>query len=177
MKLIPSGIFFWLFLFIYYIPSIYTLNNLEELSLDNSVAKNYFIANTLFLLSIFLSFYISHFIFKKREIGLRLISKNKIHYNSDKNIKLIKLFFKYFLLPLNIFFLFFFIFQTLPKILLVGSDIEPNEFRLLGFDDRNLYLTFILEIARRGLYPLICLFLLLFYKKNKIKYDNIFYQT
>ena len=70
---------------------IYTLNNLEELSLDNSVAKNYFIANTLFLLSIFLSFYISHFIFKKREIGLRLISKNKIHYNSDKNIKLIKL--------------------------------------------------------------------------------------
>lgn len=177
MKLIPSGIFFWLFLFIYYIPSIYTLNNLEELSLDNSVAKNYFIANTLFLLSIFLSFYISHFIFKKREIGLRLISKNKILYNSDKNIKLIKFFFKYFLLPLNIFFLFFFIFQTLPKILLVGSDIEPNEFRLLGYDDRNLYLTFILEIARRGLYPIICLFLLLFYKKNKFNYDFYFYLT
>ena len=177
MKLIPSGIFFWSFIFIYFLPSLYTLNNLEELALDNSVGNNYLKANLLFLISLLLSFFVSYFVFNKKEIGLRLISKNKLTYTNDQKTKSIKYLFKYFIILLNVFFLFYFIFQTLPKLLLLGSDIDPNEFRLLGFDDRNLYLTFILEIARRGLYPLICLYLILFYKKNKIKYDNIFYQT
>jgi hypothetical protein len=177
MKLIPSGIFFWSFVLIYYIPSIYTIYNLEELSLDNSVCQNYFIANTLFLISIGLSYLVTFFIFRKKEIGWKLISKFSINYNIDKNNIYIFSILKIFIKPLNLIFFLFFIFQTLPKILLIGSDIDPNEFRLLGFDDRSLHLTFILEIARRGVYPIICLFLLLFYKKNKMNYDILFYQS
>lgn len=55
------------------------------------------------------------------------------------------------------------------KFLAIGTDIDPWEFRLIGYEDRPRYLIALLEIARRFLLPLSLLYLLVFKVFYRIK--------
>jgi len=176
MKLEPNGLFFWVYVIIYYIPSLYTLSNREELNLDSEVAINYFFANTLFLLTVYFMFFFLNFKSAK-SLKIKLFSNQKYCLQLDESAKSIIKNFKIGLIPFNLLMLIFFLFESLPKILLLGTNLTPEEFRFIGYDDRSLALTFILEISRRGIYPLVFLFLLLFYYRNRMKKDIFFYYT
>lgn len=176
MRIEPNGLFFWIYFSIYYAPSLYTLTNTDELFLDSDVGLNYFMANSLFLITVYFSLLLNNFK-RGKNLAIPLLSKPKNinHFTSsyNYNIKYLKLV----LIPLNILMIIFFFVEGLPKIMLLGSNLNPQEFRFLGYDDRKLVLTFILEISRRGLYPLFFLFLLLYYNINKIKKPFLFHFT
>ena len=178
LLLLPNGIFFWALLLIYYLPSLYTITLIDELNLNPSVKNSYVIANTIFIVLVYLSLiFFSNL--KNKPWLFKLYKKKYESNNSIINLYLRTKYtkFKPYLIIFNLTVIFLFLFLGLPKLILLGSYISADEFRFIGYDDRSYFYTVILELLRRVAYPCILLFLFMFLNINNIVKNSIYKYT
>lgn len=178
LLLLPNGIFFWALLLTYYLPSLYTITLIDELNLDPSVKNSYVIANTIFIVLVYLSLiFFSNL--KNKPWLFKLYKKEYESNNSIINLYLRTKYtkFKSYLIIFNLTVIFAFLFLGLPKLILLGSYISAEEFRFIGYDDRSYFYTVILELLRRVAYPCILLFLFMFLNINSIVKNSIYKYT
>lgn len=153
---IPSSLFSFVIIifFLNLAPSFYIVYNKDISNLYGESDPNLYLqaANQLFLYTTlsFLSFLIIYYLTSKRLVfffykPIRQLTPKLIY--SYSAIRLLTL------VTAGIFVLWFFYVIGLPKLLLLGSDFDSWEFRMIGFDDAPRFLQAANEAARRILLP------------------------
>lgn len=187
---IPSRIFFYSYLVFNLLPSIYllstnyyeglydvpdTISYYNALSLNLVVVLLFGIFYTLF--SYFLKFF---FKFKNNNSTIKIFDKFNIFNGNvislsgvDKyiiSVKTYKLVVYFGLFGSVLVWLYFFT-GGYEKLLLIGSDTDQWEFRIISYDDRSRLLIAFLEISRRFILPFTCVYLLVLNSLN-LKYTK-----
>lgn len=175
----PSRIFFALYFIFLILPSsiIYFLKFYENLWVNLSFVE-YDLAAKLFFIVVIFGFIFALFgslfgniFFRKYRLyhlyGIFLRNSTSLSLNYNKKIDS-QLF--YFISFLAIIFLFFYLYKVgFNKILLLGSDLSPKEFRFsVTFEDENSAYNNFLQISRRIFFPMVIVYFFFFYRSLNV---------
>ena len=171
----PTAIFLTILIVFQFIPGLYIYfsNTQEYLYGDIS---NYSESAIFYLISV--GFFLAVFILTRfvilRGAGFWIKKFTNLEdwvdiYTKNKSLLLLPRIFAVFSL---VSILIYFFTGGYEKLLLMGSDIDAWEYRLIGYDDRSRVLTAILEISRRVFLPVAILYFLLIRKIGKEEYGN-----
>lgn len=144
----PYLVFLAVFLAFYYAPAVYV-----SMGLTDTVpcqTDNYLLVASLFLVSYILP---ALFSYKSRFIHTLPLGC------SDKVQLKLTIIIRYLVLASAGYILFFSFFSGLNKLSLLGSDLDKETFRFIGYDDESIILQLPLELARRILLPLSAVYL------------------
>lgn len=153
------------YMLLYLAPSFYIYINYSAFDLSLKSMNTFLKCNVLYAIVISISPLIFHTLFNDGRINIKLIKKTIVQrkeslVNNSIPINKRVLSFSY-IVSLTSLIIFFT--TGINKFFLLGSNLSGEEFRFLGFDDRNRVLTAILEVFRRIIYPLLSLYILAHY--------------
>jgi len=164
----PLTLFVFLVLILYFIPSVFIIEfskSIHGVTVNAQVAELYHSVNAISFFAILCAI-LSYMIIGGRVSAKIMLTSYPIKDRSFKNLNLVLLVLLVLSIALSIPFL---LTSAIPKALMLGSDIDGHTFRLLGFDDVNRAFSWMFEIARRIIFPLVILTGLVFKSKLKMK--------
>ena len=162
----------------YYLPSLYMLAHSEDFFLDLSVEATYRKMNLIYIITLIVFPVLLNLIFYKKLISSKILKKSNLNLESKySNYKIpIHPKFTLFLNIISWISIVLFFTEGLSKILLLGSDIDNWEYRIMGYDDRNRVLNLLLESIRKIMFPLSIFYVLvsvyIYGDKSKSNYKS-----
>ncbi|MEK7802277.1 MAG: hypothetical protein AAB276_07475, partial [Pseudomonadota bacterium] len=144
--------FLVLYMGMYVFPFLYIIY-VDELDIHDGVVKAHFYASLIYLFG-YSAFGVLAFAVGERGIVAGLLNREYNFYDHALRSRLVKIAKTIGVLACLVIFIYY-ASGGYRKMFMLGSNVDSSEFRLIGYDDVNRYLTAVFEFARRVVMPFV----------------------
>lgn len=159
----PYLVYLGVYLLFYYAPALYLAYGESDLYYCDT--NNYLTAASIFLLA----YLAPALLFFRKKLLVKLNGPSAT--DARLYAKLYK-FAIFFVGCAAIYVFFYAFFSGLNKLFLLGGDLDSSTFRFVGYDDSSIILQLPLELARRILLPLVCVYAAATYYYGRARRDG-----